>query len=100
MGYYTRHTLTIVSGNDEVTDYAAEISEASGYDNCFDEELKWYDHEEDMRKYSEKHPDVLFLLEGDGEENGDQWIEYYQNGKSQRCPAIITFEEYDPLKME
>ena len=99
MGYYTSHRLTIVSGNDEVTDYAAEISKASNYDNCFDCEIKWYDHREKMIDYSKKHPNVLFLLEGEGEESGDQWKEYYQNGKVQRCNAIITFEEYNPAKM-
>ena len=63
-------------------------------------ECKWYDHEEDMRSFSEKYPTILFELEGEGEENGDHWFEYYLNGKMQRCKAIITFEPYDVTKLE
>jgi len=101
MGYYTHHKLEIIEGNDFVTDYAKEISEATGagYSNCFDDSIKWYEHEKDMRKYSKKHPNVLFKLSGEGEESGDIWIEYYKNGKIQKCEATISFEDYDESKL-
>lgn len=100
MGYYTRHTLTIVEGDDHETDHEKGIAESNDYMGCFDEEIKWYDHEEDMRKYSKKYPDVLFKIEGEGEESGDLWVEYHKNGRMQRCKGKITFDEYDPKLLE
>jgi len=95
MGYYTTHKLEIISGDDYVTDYKAEISKSTGYADCFSEEIKWYEHEKDMRNFSEKHPGVLFKLSGEGEDNGDIWVEYYKNGKMQRCKADIVIEGYN-----
>lgn len=94
MGYYTRHELEILEGNDNVTDYEQEISEASGYSSCFDDEIKWYSHQEDMIEYSKKHPDTLFKLTGEGEEQPDMWQEYYKNGKTHRIVGKVVFEEF------
>jgi|LakMenEpi03Aug12_release.lakeMendotaPanAssembly.Ray.scaffolds.fasta_scaffold51249_3 hypothetical protein len=99
MGYYTSHQLEIVKGNDGVTDYKKQISELSGYNDCFDESIKWYEHETDMRSYSLEHPNTLFKLSGEGEESGDIWAEYYLNGKMQRVIAIIVFEDFDESKL-
>jgi len=46
-----------------------------------------------------KYPDILFTLEGKGEESDDLWISYYQNGKAQHCQAEIVYPEYNPLMM-
>ena len=94
MGYYTRHELEILEGDDNVTDYAQEISEASDYNDCFEDEIKWYSHKEDMIKYSEKHPNTLFKLTGEGEEQPDMWQEYYKNGKTHRIVGVVVFEEF------
>lgn len=99
MGYYTRHDLEILNGNDYTTDYKSEISELAGYGDCFDDRIKWYNHEEDMRTYSQSHPNVLFKLSGDGEENGDLWVEYYFNGKMQREKIEVKFEPFDKSKL-
>lgn len=61
---------------------------------------KWYYHDEDMIKISRQFPDVLFKLEGNGEEQGDMWITYYCDGRMQHCPASISYPPYDPNKME
>ena len=103
MGYYTSHELEIVSGSSNTTDYYKEgISNTTNYGayGCFDDEIKWYDHEADMKAFSKKHPNALFKLIGDGEENGDQWHEYHQNGKMQRCKAIISFPDYNESEMK
>jgi hypothetical protein len=100
MGYYTSHKLEIVKGNDEFTDYEEEISKISGYNNPFDDSCKWYDHEKHMREYSKNHPNTLFKLIGDGEENGDMWHEYYLNGKMQRAKAEIVFADFDEAKLK
>jgi hypothetical protein len=100
MGYYTSHKLEIIEGNDNVTDYKAEIAEISGYSDPFDDNIKWYSHQKDMREYSKRHPKTVFELTGTGEEPDDMWIEYYLNGKMQRTVAKIIFDDYDQNKLE
>lgn len=99
MGYYTRYRLEIIEGNDYVTDYEKEISAIADYNNCFDDSIKWYEHEKDMRTYSKKHPKTLFKLLGEGGESEDLWHEYYLNGKMQRAKGRIIFEEYDESEL-
>jgi len=100
MGYYTYHTLHIVEGDDNETDYKEEIADLSGYNNSlFEDTCKWYDHDKDMIKYSKKHPNVVFEIMGEGEEAGDLWYTYYKNGKMQFCKAVITYDEYDESKL-
>jgi len=99
MGYYTRHKLEIVEGNDYVTDYEKEISELADYGNCFEDEIKWYDHQKNMVEYSKRHPKVVFKLSGEGEESGDIWTEYYQDGKMQREKAEIKVAGFDKSKL-
>lgn len=109
MGYYTYHNLYIIDNPTDLSDsaiiahlrdyaddarYALE-EDGQGYDSC-----KWYSHDEDMRDFSRLHPDVLFELDGEGDESGDIWQAYFQNGKAQYCQAKVTFEKYDPKKME
>jgi hypothetical protein len=64
------------------------------------EETKWYTWEDDMKNFSKLFPEVLFQLSGEGEDNGDMWKAYFQNGLCQVIEAIITFESYDPKKMK
>jgi len=105
MGYYTCHTLSIISGNDtdNLIEQFRDENENAQY--AFDKNgftadaCKWYDHQKDMRAFSQKHPDVVFLLEGEGEDNTDMWREYYKSGKMQRSAVVITFEQYDENKL-
>jgi hypothetical protein len=55
MGYYTRHELEIVKGDDGVTDYKEEITEISGYTYLFGDECKWYEHEGRIRRNTLTH---------------------------------------------
>ncbi len=100
MGYYTTHELEIIKGDNLIDICKEEISKLADYSDCFDESIKCYEHEENMREYSLLHPDTLFKLSGIGEENGDLWHEYYLNGKMQRVNAVITFEEFDESKLK
>jgi hypothetical protein len=61
---------------------------------------KWYRHETDMKSLSRHFPALIFMLEGEGEETKDLWIKYFKNGKMQACPGKITYDEYDPNKLE
>ena len=99
MGYYTRYELEIVSGNDGSTNYELEISNTTNYDYLFGDSIKWYDHEEDMKKYSIGHPNVLFRLTGEGEDSGDIWMAYYQNGKMFKTKAKLVFENFSIEKL-
>lgn len=101
MGYYTRHELTIVSGGEEEDiDYEKEISELANYVSCFDDVVKWYNHKNDMIKYSKRYPDTLFLIEGFGEEDGDIWKHWFKNGKSFYSRAKLVFEELEESKLQ
>lgn len=65
----------------------------------YTDEVKWYYHDEEMLELSKQFPETVFYLYGVGEENGDLWYKYYKNGKSQFCPATITYESYDESKL-
>lgn len=69
----------------------------SPIDIIFCEELKWYDHQMDMKIISIKYPNILFILEGYGEERGDMWREYHLNGKVQFEKA--KFDDFDEGKL-
>ena len=60
---------------------------------------KWYDWEEDMCLLSTRFPELLFCLHGEGESGDDLWDAYFFEGKCQHCPAVITYEDFDPSKL-
>jgi hypothetical protein len=101
MGYYTRHELEhddTSYPNGGRIDHDEGITAVSGYQySVFDDEIKWYDHEKDMRKYSKKFPKVTFIISGVGEEEEDYWKEYHKNGKMLRCKGDmkVTYEPFD-----
>lgn len=107
MGYYTSYSLLVndPKGNDLdiINDLISDRGNSPYY--SFDkfgntiENQKWYDHEKDMIEFSKKYPEVIFTLRGEGEDSEDIWIKYFKNGKMQVCKAVITFDEYDELKL-
>ena len=100
MGYYTYHTLEIIKGPDTNINHAADISEASENGaTLFEEPSKWRERGEVMREYSKQYPTTLFMIHGEGEEAGDLWDEYWQNGRHQYCPGRVEYDEYDLDKM-
>src|SRR5690242_6334705 len=74
-------------------EYALDKDGAT-YDSC-----KWYEHEDDLRAFSTKYPNVLFTLHGEGEENEDIWDKYFLNGKCQVAKAEWTIPPFDPTKL-
>ena len=108
MGYYTDYELRISTQAEcDISELGVNLSalldKVTGYewDGGLElSEVKWYNYDEDMIKISKQLPQILFTLEGDGEEHGDQWVTYYQNGKKQHVRANVTFEPFDPAKLQ
>lgn len=113
MGYYTYHKLYVLNDkmqclDDETDEHQVLITRKvlggdfndSNSRMLFEDSCKWYECDEDMKKHSLEHPDLLFEIDGVGEENEDLWINYYKNGKMQHCPAQIVYPKYDPNKMQ
>lgn len=88
MGYYTYFSLSYHgSPEDEksiqefrVEDDDKEFSNPWYINGILDEcadhdynEYKWYDWEKDMKVLASRFPNVLFILDGDGEESDDRW---------------------------
>lgn len=92
MGYYTYFSLSYHGTPEDeqalqkyhVEDDNAEYSDPyyiNGIlDGCADHDYKWYDWEKDIKVLASKFPNVLFILDGDGEENEDHW-EFRIKGK-------------------
>lgn len=104
MGYCTRFELSI-SNNDasllaEIIETDDELSSLFDTDGESFDSYKWYSHEEDMVAVSKQYPSLVFTLKGEGEDAGDVWYKYFKNGLIQRCPAKITFDEYDESKLD
>lgn len=121
MGYYTNYSIRVVPkergyhfsdgyfnllDNEDFEDMSYQMGEAlheinpnyfsNGYclqDQIDNEAMRWYDYAEDMTTLSKKFPEYLFVLSGDGEDQGDIWFAYFLNGKSQLAMAEITFED-------
>lgn len=65
-----------------------------------EDSCKWYEHQAQMKSFSILHPNVLFTLHGEGEENDDLWNEYYLNGKVQVEKATIQIAPFDAKKLK
>lgn len=118
MGYCTDYVLSIsyIGLNNEedesriVSDIILDqlnmvIEKMDIFEDGFDDEwylygAKWYDHDYDMLKLSKQFPELLFTLNGHGEEPEDMWYTYYHNGMLQYCPAIITYDDFSRKKLE
>lgn len=103
MGYRTYFTLMVTSEREELIEELRKECEGAEYaleeEGNPQQDCKWDEHETDMQAFSAKHPEVLFTLNGEGEESTDLWNKYFKGGKMQACYAQITFEEYDETKL-
>jgi hypothetical protein len=103
MGYYTRYSLSIIEGDDNLINELRSESEGAKYaideDGDTNEECKWYDYTDDLIKFSKKHPDAIFCLSGEGEESRDMWNTYFKDGHKQVCKARIVYDEFDKAKL-
>ena len=107
MGYYTDYRLEVRTNGEDVKVLCDALDDLEIFDGideytdtiCAYTNAKWYEWETDMCELSVKFPKAFFTMDGSGEEEGDLWTAYIQNGAIQNCPAIITYDPYDPQKM-
>ena len=103
MGYYTDYEIE-VTGPADLDSLVKELQALSGYEDFNIEdgiiriyEVKWYDNHEHMEILSAKHPHLLFLVSGDGEEHDDYWKSAYCD--SDRVHVVgkvsITYPDID-----
>ena len=83
----------------ELRNFSSEAKYALDEDGDSREVCKWYDHTEDLIKFSINYPTWLFTLSGEGEEAGDVWKLYVLNGKKQLAKAKLTFDDFDFNKL-
>lgn len=110
MGYYTYFSLEVeggpaeqhcpTCGNVGTWDWQDVISTFLNDYNPFQESSKWYEWEDDMKRFSLQHPDYTFIIEGAGEETDDRWRAYIKNGKCHRDQMIMRFPDFDPSTLE
>jgi hypothetical protein len=107
MGYYTTYKWSMQPESQEVRDWlSAKQTEEESFaygiapDGELGDETKWYDHDVDMKEMSRQFPDILFTLEGEGEEAADLWKKFYKNGKQQTAKAKISFDQFDPIQLK
>ena len=79
MGYYTRFTLVEASTPETPVHESFRIllEEQIDYDP-FDEECKWYNHVDDVKRAMIASGTERVKIHGEGEEQGDVWDETYQ----------------------
>lgn len=84
MGYYTYFSLEMLGDEAElekVRNFKAD--DTMGFSDYYyvngilddneEHDYKWYDWEKDMRILASMFPEILFILDGDGEETDDSW---------------------------
>lgn len=96
MGYYTRYDI---SENPQTVQQAIEEKSQYSFYGGQTDTVKWYDWKEHCLEVSKDFPNLVIKVEGDGEEQGDQWKAYIKNGKIQIAKAVVTFEEFDEAKL-
>ena len=98
--YFTLFSLDIDPWNEDIYDkFILENSEAKysiGESNL----SKWFTHEIDLKLFSKRFPDYIFILGGEGQEAGDLWIKYFKDGKMQIALANITYDDFDEKKLK
>ncbi len=115
MGYYTDYKLEYKGDLDQETLFA-RLTAVSGYghwpviiirseyghwyDDLTLPGVKWYEHEHHMKIISQEYPDILFILNGEGEESGDIWRKYFKNGLMNYDRAELSFPEFDESQLE
>lgn len=104
MGYYTDYEVTVTGPSDAMREFeeAAEDGETTIDDVSFsyiikgmEFNAKWYNYDKDMLAVSKRFPELLFVVEANGESSGDIWRAYFRNGKQKRIEPEMNWPEVD-----
>ena len=100
MGYYTTFSLALEEGPREQYQRMLEDIDAIMGDNGMSSfesvNAKWYSYDEDIRTLSLKYPDIVFRVNGDGEDPSDLWQEFWRAGN--RFREQVQFARYEEIK--
>ena len=83
MGYITSFSLSLIRGDKkEFNSMLCELAEEINNDDIKEGFIsaKWYSFDEDIKKSSEKHPNLLVKILGRGEDIDDIWCAYAHHG--------------------
>lgn len=88
----TKMEEKIMASLREINPY--DFADCFSFSEAFCDELKWYDHEDDMLKLSEDFPDLVFSLEHRivGESFTNR-VEYYYDGMEEVCGLVCRYEK-------
>lgn len=93
MGYLTCYDLKIENSNEEKNieifnfmkeneqNYYGLWLDKPGDFYDYQEDVKWYDHEEYMKILAAKFPEQTFILHGQGEDPEDEWEKLFEGEK-------------------
>lgn len=89
MSYYTWYTLGQIKGKEEdFHKLLKEIKDETGYDLEVGVDAKWYNHIDDMKKFTKGFPNLVVELAGDGEDSDDNWNLRFCNGEMEEYPFV------------
>lgn len=98
MGYYTDYRLSATDKKNQLVDLDRDLLEKiTGYTwknrdgEVGLDQVKWYEHQDDMQILTDRLPALRLELFCDGED-GDQWIVYAKGGKVLVCRSTRVFE--------
>ena len=101
MGYYTAYGLTLVGDDDKVIAFEEDLKNISkdsngevdaDVRNLIDDGAvyaKLYDIEDWISEAAQRHPDVLVILNGDGEDSEDMWEARWKGLEYEKQDAAI-----------
>ena len=112
MGYYTYFTLQVVGNDRDENEFKKELSSTAvdeyNYPESSVEELvnygsteaKFYEIEEIISLIAEKYPNLLIILNGDGEESGDIWEARWKGDQYEKVEMSMPPFKNENLLME
>lgn len=98
MGYYKKCKLLVGWGDNAQQSFehearVAKIVTDRGHPHPFRDEVKWYESNQDLARYSMVNPNHVFCLECVGED-GRLWRDYFFQGKMQKCSGRIVWDDF------
>lgn len=105
MGYYTGYSLKMYGP--ESACLAAQEDAAHSDNDCLEElfrteflDSKWYNFEAEFHEFARQHPDVLFIVDGDGEDSWDIWQERFKGDLCEYHEVIMPPFDTEELLTE